>query len=857
MSEPAQEPRDAAASETTIRFVAVLALLWGAAYLVWRIGWTWRGANIVLYLALLAAELVGWVSLGFYAFLAWRRASCTPVAPTVLRHVDVLVPTYDEPVAVLHATLLGCAAVRHPHTTWLLDDGRRPEMEQLARRMGVRYLTREDNSHAKAGNINHALGHLEGELVAVLDADHVPLPDFLDALVGHFDDPGVALVQAPHEFSNLDSVQHVAGQVHEQSLFFRVICPGKERDGATFWCGSGTVLRRSALTGIGGVQTATIAEDFHTSIVLHSRGWRTHYVDETLLLGLAPHDLDSFLLQRSRWARGNLRVLWTRQNPLVAHGLTWRQRLSYLGSLSHYFGGPQRLVMLVVLCATLLSGLLPLYGEPILFAVLWAPWVALSLLCTKLLGRGHVGPATATRFGWMTMGIYSRAVLGLFLPAVGGFRVTPKVGVDEAGIGVIRRLPLLAVGGAVLLSALVARAFAALGLAELGEMPLFALLATLAIGTFELAVISAVLVSLARHRQMRSSYRVQVDLAARVGDRVARVTDLTVGGAGLLLQERRAVGSMFDLELRVPDLDGVRHDLDLRAVVRSSTRTEEGTTRLGVEFVRPSEAALERLIEYSKVTLPSRRHRPWRPADPVPDEPGGTPLPRALPDPGGPGEARDAQVLAAPQGGGARPRGRCAARRTGGSHSARTPPPAPPGPRRPDRGCWWPRRAAAPQRPRAGPAPPAGAGASPPLRNPPSGPTLESSPSGRASNQSSAPTERDLEHRGVVGAGRPSARLSLTVVSKRWSCWRTTATSSASSAGSSRETSRPCTSTRPARGASKPQSNGDRGLARTARASEQGDRAHPDAQTDTGQHQVPDPVGVLAPRRVVGGGGSS
>lgn len=588
--------------------VASVALLWGAAYLIWRIGWTWRGTNPLLYLLLLTAEVVGWVSLGFYACLAWRRAECAPVPVTAARTVDVLVPTYDEPVEVLRATLLGCAAVEHPHTTWLLDDGRRPEIAELAHSMGVEYLTRPDNSHAKAGNINHALGHITGELVAVLDADHVPLPGFLDALVGHFDDPQVAIVQAPHEFSNLDSVQHVKGEVHEQSLFFRVICPGKERTNSTFWCGSGTVLRREALLGIGGVQTTTIAEDFHTTIVLHSRGWSTRYVDETLVLGLAPHNLDSFLLQRSRWARGNLRVLLTRQNPLWVRGLSTAQRFSYLGSLSHYFGGPQRLAMLAVLCVTLLTGLLPLYGEPILFAVLWAPWVVLSLLATKLLGRGHVGPVTATHFGWLTMGIYSGAVLSLMLPAFGGFKVTPKVGVDTAGIGVLRRLPLLSFGAAVLFSAMVARTFATLGWAELESMPRFALVATLAIGAFELFVILSVLVSVGRHHQMRSDYRVKVDLAARIGERVARVSDLTVSGAGLIVDELRPVGSIFHLDLRLPGLHGSRHDVALRAAVRSASRCDDGSVRLGVEFVRPSDEALVRLIEYSKITLPSMQH---------------------------------------------------------------------------------------------------------------------------------------------------------------------------------------------------------------------------------------------------------
>ena len=63
-----------------------------------------------------------------------------------------------------------------------------------------------------------------------------------------------------------------------------------------------------------------MAEDFHTTIRLHGQGWHTRYHDETLVQGLAPHDLATFLLQRDRWARGNLSVLRTPENPLIAPG---------------------------------------------------------------------------------------------------------------------------------------------------------------------------------------------------------------------------------------------------------------------------------------------------------------------------------------------------------------------------------------------------------------------------------------------------------------------------------------------------------------------------------------------------------
>jgi len=258
-----------------LRAFAVLALLWGVAYLTWRIGWSGEGSSPVAFSMLLITEVYGMWALGTLAWYSWTRtvAERPPVTPG--RKVDVYVCTYDEPIEVVSATLAGCRALAYPHTTYLLDDGRRAEMEELARIAGAHYLTRPDNSHAKAGNINAALPRTVGELVLMLDADHVPMPDALDAMVGYFDDEGVGLVQSPHDFFNHDSVQHYVVGRHEQSLFYRVVCPGKDRHGAAYWCGSAALISRPALLEIGGVATETIAEDFHTTIRLMRHGWRT------------------------------------------------------------------------------------------------------------------------------------------------------------------------------------------------------------------------------------------------------------------------------------------------------------------------------------------------------------------------------------------------------------------------------------------------------------------------------------------------------------------------------------------------------------------------------------------------------
>ena len=208
---------------------------------------------------------------------------------------------------------------------------------------GARYVTRTGQPACQGRQHQHALGVLDGELLLVLDADHVPQPDILDATVGYFDDPQVAVVQTPHDFSNHDSFQHFETGTHDQSMFFEVILPGKDRHNGVFWCGSAAVIRREALDEVGGVATETIAEDFHTTIKMHGQGWKTRYHDETLVQGLAPHDLSSFLLQRDRWARGNLSVFGPRRTRSVAPQLSLRQRVSYLSSLLAYFVPLQRL----------------------------------------------------------------------------------------------------------------------------------------------------------------------------------------------------------------------------------------------------------------------------------------------------------------------------------------------------------------------------------------------------------------------------------------------------------------------------------------------------------------------------------
>ncbi len=600
-----------------LRALALIAIAWMVVYLVWRVGWSWHGASRWLWGALLVTELYGLWNLSILTWISWRIPDATRPAATPGHEVDVYVCTYDEPPAVLRATLAGCAAITYPHTTYLLDDGRRPEIAELAREWGAEYLTRPDNEHAKAGNINHALPITGGELVFVLDADHVPLPDALDAVVGYFDDPELALVQTPHDFYNQDSIQHYEIGRHEQSVFYSVICPGKDRHGAVFWCGSGAAIRRGALLDVGGVAVQTIAEDFHTTIKLHRAGWRSRYHDEVLIQGLAPHDLAAYLLQRDRWARGNLSVFTTPESPLRARELRPIQRLSYFASLSSYLAGPMRLLMLSVLAAVLWTGQLPLTATLLTLGVLWAPATLLSVAAGSALCRGYQRVSDTTHFELCTAEIFTRALRCVVRPGRTTFRVTPKEGVDFGGLAALRQLRAILIVAALLSGGLALRMLqdAGVHLLVLPGLRGIALWVVPLVGAFELRRVLRTLAIVARRHQQRIEYRMPLDAPAIAVSStpgapplIGRARDLSPSGVGLQLPAPLALGTRATATVQLPGLSGETVQVSLDLAVQSCRR-EGKTWVVGSRITGAAEQDSRRVVEYCYVVCQANRLR--------------------------------------------------------------------------------------------------------------------------------------------------------------------------------------------------------------------------------------------------------
>jgi len=599
-----------------LRALALLALAWGAGYLTWRVGWSGEGASPVVFAMLLATEVYGLYALGILTWFSWSRPPAERPATTMGRKVDVYVCTYDEPVEVVMATLAGCRALTYPHTTYLLDDGRRSEMKEIAELAGAHYLTRGDNSHAKAGNLNTALPRTEGDLVFILDADHVPLPDALDALVGYFDDERMAIVQTPHDFFNHDSVQHYRVGRHEQSLFYRVVCPGKDRHGAAYWCGSAALINRQALIDIGGVATETIAEDFHTTIRLERFGWRTRYHDEVLVQGLAPHDLDGYLLQRDRWARGNLAVFTLPESPLRAKTLSLKQRLSFMASLLAYLAPPMRLLLLLTLGVVLWTGELPMKISIAALAALWLPSVALNFSAGAALARGYMRVPESAHYELLTMEIYTRALRCVIRPGRTAFKVTPKQGRDGGGFDSLRKLHLVLFCTVLLLSGTVMRLLDLVGAGPLPDLPGIAAVVVPLLGIYELRRLFATSSVVMRRRQRRLVYRFEGDAEAHVysadAHTPARLVDASAAGVGLVAEAPLELGSEPAVLLQLSDARGELHEVAAKVEVRTC-REAAGKHLIGATIVEIDPDARLRLMEWCYVVCTHERLRGHRP----------------------------------------------------------------------------------------------------------------------------------------------------------------------------------------------------------------------------------------------------
>ncbi len=364
----------------------------------------------------------------------WFRAQPPPL-------VDVFICTYNEERAILERTIIGATSMAYPNfRVWVLDDGRRAWLSELAEQLGARYLTRPNNQFAKAGNINHALEHVatlpnKPTYISILDADFVPRPQFLPRALCLFRDPNVAIVQTPQHFINPDPIQInlEASEVwpDDQRFFFDVILASKDAWGVAFCCGTSSIIDFQRLRDMGGFPTDSVTEDYLLTLRMKEAGYETVYLNEPLTLGLAPEGVKEYITQRGRWCLGLMQIFRGRSGPFSrGSNLPFIHRLSildaFLGWTAVYYAKGMGLIIPILF---LLFGIRCIDASFSQMLSRFLPYFVWQMLTIQWISQGRALAIMTDVTQLLALPTIIRAVIaGLMRPRGHKFEVTAKGG---------------------------------------------------------------------------------------------------------------------------------------------------------------------------------------------------------------------------------------------------------------------------------------------------------------------------------------------------------------------------------------------------------------------------------------------
>ena len=547
----------------------LLSVIVSTRYLFWRMTQTinWDiPLDAGLGILLLFAEVYAWAILILgYIQTIWplqRRVASLPADRDEWPSVDIYIPSYNEPLSVVRGTVIAATALEWPAdklNIYVLDDGKRPDFKAFCEQIGVGYIVRKDNSHAKAGNLNHAMQLTSGDYIAIFDCDHIPSRGFLQLTLGWFyQDDKLALVQTPHHFFSADPFERnlsvFRSRPNEGELFYGLIQDGNDMWNASFFCGSCAVLKRGPLLEVGGIAVETVTEDAHTALKLHRLGYNSAYLNVPLAAGLATESLSAHIGQRIRWARGMAQI-FRLDNPLRGKGLTWGQRICYLNAMMYFLNGIPRTIFLLAPLAFLLLGSYIVFAPAVMIAIYAIPHLIHANLANSRSQGAYRHSFWAemyeTVLAWY---ILRPTTVALFAPEHGKFNVTAKGGLTEQSFfdWQISKPYLVLVG-----LSLVGLGFGIWRLVFGPEGEYLTVSLNLLWIFYNLIILGGAVAVAEEAKQVRSSHRIKVNRPVNIithaeRNYAAELVDFSDGGAGLRCFDELplAAGDMIQVVMR-------------------------------------------------------------------------------------------------------------------------------------------------------------------------------------------------------------------------------------------------------------------------------------------------------------------
>ncbi|OUJ75134.1 glycosyltransferase family 2 protein [Hymenobacter crusticola] len=397
--------RAAAGTATTQRLRLAVLVVAGCGSILHLADWWFRAEHVAsLPLFLVLTFIFWWGILRMVVlWISYLRISKPPQKPALPQRRVAIFTTSSpgEPLSMFEKTLAACARITYPHTTYLLDDTRDPRFREVAERNGAVWLELVGLPGAKAGKINAALQRTDEEFILVLDPDHIPFPNFLDEVLGYFEDEKVGFVQVAQAYYNQYRSFTARGAAEQTYGFYGPTQMGMNGLNCAVAIGANCTFRRTALESIGG-HGIGLAEDLITAIRMHAAGWKSVYNPIVVSRGLVPEDLGSFCKQQLKWARGVHEVLFA-EVPRLWPKLSFWQRLSYLTVGTYYVSGATMLLFLLIPYLFFWAGMQPANMDFVEFVLNWLPVGLFGVLIYLYVQRWLCHPQEERGLHWRGM----------------------------------------------------------------------------------------------------------------------------------------------------------------------------------------------------------------------------------------------------------------------------------------------------------------------------------------------------------------------------------------------------------------------------------------------------------------------
>jgi exo-beta-1,3-glucanase (GH17 family)/cellulose synthase/poly-beta-1,6-N-acetylglucosamine synthase-like glycosyltransferase len=421
-------------------------------------------SGVLLLLGMLGVMLVLLSEAHEWAEAHWVNYRRRLGAPTLARgeepRVSIHVPAYNEPPDMVIETLDALARLDYSnYEVLVIDNNTRDEsvwrpVEAHCARLGerFRFFHVAPLKGFKAGALNFALAHTapDAQIVAVIDSDYVVDPKWLRDLVPGFQDPRIAIVQAPQDYRDEGVSAFKAMCYAEYRGFFHIGMITRNERNAIIQHGTMTMVRRTQLQRAGWAEWC-ITEDAELGLRIFEAGFEASYVPTSYGRGLMPDTFIDFKKQRFRWAYGAMQILKRHARALFMEGgsLSPGQRYHFIaGWLPWVADGCNMMFNVAALGWSLAMVLAPRQIDPPLVVYSVLPLSLFTFKLAKLvhLYRVRVGAnfrqtiAAAVAGLALTHTIGMAVVKGLFTRSEPFFR-TPKTGESARWVQALAAAP--------------------------------------------------------------------------------------------------------------------------------------------------------------------------------------------------------------------------------------------------------------------------------------------------------------------------------------------------------------------------------------------------------------------------------